>query len=117
MFPELRRNPKNSTTEMSPGNDWKRIFLKDIQSKDKVFRGAEFSNDLIQKLLDEESVRHLDDLVIRRMPLKKNPAHVIQLAKEICSGLKWNELECEQETIRLKRHFQHFYNAKTHRLP
>ena len=58
----------------------------------------------LRALAAEESVQHLDDLVLRRTDLWANPRHALEVAPWLCRGLEWDSGRCETEVLRLKQH-------------
>lgn len=62
---------------------------------------TEWKNDL-QSIVAEESVRHLDDLVLRRTTLWDNPSRALGLAPTLCKLFDWSEKRCKQEIYTLK---------------
>ena len=56
----------------------------------------------LQKIIAEEAVVHLDDLVLRRTSLGDNPRRAIACGKEICKLLGKNEFEQKMELDRLE---------------
>lgn len=53
------------------------------------------------ELIDEESVRHLDDLVLRRTTLGDNPARALELAPRIAQLFDWGDQRRREEVERL----------------
>ena len=85
---------------------------KNILPKDTVAQG-QFDYDWLpgddtawlqslQKIVAEEAVIHLDDLVLRRTSLGDNPKRALACGEKICKLLKKNELERKIELSRLK---------------
>ena len=85
---------------------------KNIPPKDTVARG-QFDYDWLpgddtvwlqslQKIIAEEAVIHLDDLVLRRTSLGDNPQRALSCGEKICELLKKNESEREIELGRLE---------------
>jgi glycerol-3-phosphate dehydrogenase len=56
----------------------------------------------LRSLIKEESVLHLDDLILRRTTLWENPSRSIEIASILCQAFSWNEERSEMETGRLK---------------
>lgn len=56
----------------------------------------------IRKLINEESVLHLDDLVLRRTNLGDNPHRALALAPDICDFFPWDSIRCTKELAALK---------------
>ncbi len=56
----------------------------------------------LYKLITEESVIHLDDLVFRRTNLWETPERVLEIAPSICGLFDWNASRTRKEIERLK---------------
>jgi glycerol-3-phosphate dehydrogenase len=56
----------------------------------------------IKKIIQNESVVHLDDLMIRRTSLGDNPLTALNSAQNICLLFDWSEQEVAREMARLK---------------
>ncbi len=57
----------------------------------------------LTRLIEEESVVHLDDLVLRRTNLGDNPHRALKLAPEVCSLFPWDKSRCAKELNRLEQ--------------
>ena len=108
LFPGMPLQSDNQPAAEPRSSHLKRVLFNELRSDEKTAECATDWMAAIKHVSDEESVRHLDDLVIRRLPLAKNPAHAIRVASKICSSLKWDEFRCGQEAMRLKSYFQNF---------
>ena len=62
----------------------------------------------LSSLIKEESVLHLDDLILRRTTLWENPSRSVEIASILCKAFSWNEEKCEMETGRLKEKLQYY---------
>lgn len=62
--------------------------------------------DDLKKIIAEESVLHLDDLILRRTTLGDNPARALAVAPAICELFEWDTFRCEQELARLRKYFE-----------
>jgi glycerol-3-phosphate dehydrogenase len=62
--------------------------------------------DPLRRIIEEESVLHLDDLMIRRTSLGDNPARAMNISREICGIFRWDEARCRFEIQRLRRSFR-----------
>jgi glycerol-3-phosphate dehydrogenase len=60
----------------------------------------------LRSLIKEESVLHLDDLILRRTTLWENPSRSIEIASILCKAFYWSEEKSELETGRLKEKLQ-----------
>ena len=56
-------------------------------------------------IVEEESVHHLDDLMLRRTSLGDNPARALDLAPDLCGLFDWDEQRCQKEVRRVEDHF------------
>jgi len=65
----------------------------------------------LRSLIKEESVLHLDDLILRRTTLWENPSRSVEIASTLCQAFSWNEERSEMETGRLKEKLQ-FYRIQ-----
>jgi glycerol-3-phosphate dehydrogenase len=57
----------------------------------------------LRSLAAEESVQHLDDLVLRRTDLWSDPRQALDAAPELCRSLDWGSGRCEEEILRLRQ--------------
>ncbi len=64
--------------------------------------------DGIKNIIHNESVVHLDDLMIRRTTLGDNPLNALKYSHEICALFDWDEDMVASEIARLKS----FYNSR-----
>ena len=92
-------------------------MLKDIREKLPVNRGR-FSYDWrprqfdsavaksLGRIIEEEAVFHLDDLILRRTTIGDNPSRSIALAPEISSLFEWDNSRQKKEIQRIKHHFR-----------
>jgi len=62
--------------------------------------------DPLRQIIEEESVLHLDDLMIRRTSLGDHPARAMKISREICGIFGWGEDRCRREIERLRRSFR-----------
>jgi len=53
--------------------------------------------DSLRLLIAEESVRHLDDLILRRTTLWDNPSRAMEIAPVICELFDWDNPRCSEE--------------------
>jgi glycerol-3-phosphate dehydrogenase len=61
----------------------------------------------LKKLIEEESVMHLDDLILRRTNLGDNPVRAMKIAPLICELFKWDSSRTVREIRKLKTRFDH----------
>jgi glycerol-3-phosphate dehydrogenase len=61
-------------------------------------------NDL-SVIIEEESVQHLDDLMLRRTLLWTNPSKASEIAPQISGLFDWDKSRCKAELSRLKESF------------
>jgi len=59
-------------------------------------------------LIKEESVLHLDDLILRRTTLWENPSRSLEIASILCKAFSWSEEKSEMEKGRLKEKLQRY---------
>lgn len=62
----------------------------------------------LTSLQENESVVHLDDLILRRTNLGDNPDRALTLAPELCRLFDWDDTRSAAEIQRLEAHFQWF---------
>ena len=60
----------------------------------------------LQVIHEEESVVHLDDLILRRTSLGDNPERAVNIAPEICSLLGWDESRKATEIVKVVRKYE-----------
>ena len=59
----------------------------------------------LARLIDEEAVVHLDDLLLRRTTLGDNPTRALAVAPALCDLFAWG---AERRAAELRRVAQHF---------
>lgn len=59
----------------------------------------------LKNIISSESVKHLDDLILRRTSLGDNPARAAALAGQVCSLFNWDNNQVEEEIKRLKDYY------------
>lgn len=62
--------------------------------------------DVLIQIIREESVHHLEDLILRRTSLGDNPVRALNLAPTICELFDWNEARRREEIRRIEDHFR-----------
>jgi glycerol-3-phosphate dehydrogenase len=62
--------------------------------------------DPLRRIIEEEAVLHLDDLMIRRTSLGDNPARAMDISRETCGIFRWDEDRCRLEIDRLRNKFR-----------
>jgi glycerol-3-phosphate dehydrogenase len=62
----------------------------------------------LRQIIHEESVQHLDDLVLRRTNFGDNPKIALNIADRIACLFSWNERLRQQEILRLNQAMQKF---------
>lgn len=65
----------------------------------------ELLREVIKQKIENESVVHLDDLLLRRTTLGDNPLLALKYAEEICRLFNWDENKTEIEIERLKNYY------------
>jgi len=90
--------------EVVPENDGSMpgVFDFDWYPRD----GVPSWKDPLRRIVEEESVLHLDDLMIRRTSLGDNPARAMEISREICGIFDWDEDRCRLEIDRLRKSFR-----------
>jgi glycerol-3-phosphate dehydrogenase len=61
---------------------------------------------LLRQIIREESVHHLDDLVLRRTRLGDDPRRALELAPALCDLFDWDDSRCQDEVGRIENHFR-----------
>lgn len=74
-------------------------------------RGSANWMDQLGNLSKNESVVHLDDLVLRRTNLGDNPERALTLAPALCNLFDWDDTRRAAEIRRLEAHF-HWFNRE-----
>lgn len=59
----------------------------------------------LSRIIEEESVLHLDDLILRRTSLADNPDRALRLAPQLCDLFDWSAKRCREEVQRVEEHF------------
>jgi glycerol-3-phosphate dehydrogenase len=75
----------------------------ELDSKNKI---DDHLKEKLKMLISDESVLHLTDLVLRRMPLGDDPAEALKIAPQLCKIFEWDEARCELEINSLKEYYQ-----------
>ena len=65
----------------------------------------------LKKIIDDEAVYHLDDLILRRTSLGDNPKRSLFLAKKLSTLLDLNDDQQQLEIKRIENHFKWFSSA------
>lgn len=60
----------------------------------------------LERIVKEEAVVHLDDLVLRRTSLGDNPKRALRVAPRLCDLFDWDEERRRNELERLNDHFR-----------
>ncbi|MCS3700169.1 glycerol-3-phosphate dehydrogenase [Salinibacter ruber] len=60
----------------------------------------------LARIVEEEAVVHLDDLVLRRTNLGDNPKRALRVAPRLCDLFDWDEKRRRNELERLNDHFR-----------
>jgi glycerol-3-phosphate dehydrogenase len=91
-------------TEDAPEND---ESMRGMYDFDWYPRDGDPSwKDPLRRIIEEESVLHLDDLMIRRTSLGDNPARAMKISRETCGIFRWDEDRCRIEIDRLRKSFR-----------
>jgi len=67
--------------------------------------------ELLAQIVEEESVLHLDDLVLRRTSLGDNPRRALRMARQLCDLFDWTEERCRKEIQRVEEHYPRAYRS------
>jgi glycerol-3-phosphate dehydrogenase len=57
----------------------------------------------LRPIIQDESVRHLDDLIFRRTSLWDNPERALEIAPKLCELFDWDISRCNEEISRVKK--------------
>ncbi len=60
----------------------------------------------LQRIIREEAVVHLDDLIVRRTNLGNLPRLAVTLAPQVARLFDWDEQRCQQEIERVEKFYQ-----------
>jgi glycerol-3-phosphate dehydrogenase len=60
----------------------------------------------LEKLIAEESVQHLDDLILRRTSLGDNPERALSMLPTLCQLWDWDETRCQMEMNRVRQYYE-----------
>jgi len=60
----------------------------------------------LKRIIEDESVVHLDDLIFRRTSLGDNPERAIKIAPLICSIFRWDKFRADSEIERVKNYYK-----------
>ena len=63
--------------------------------------------EILKKIIERESVVHLDDLILRRTSIGDNPSRALDIAPIICNLFNWDTQRSEIEIKRLRNFYQH----------
>ena len=69
-------------------------------------RGDSGWRDSVQALISDESVMHLDDLVLRRTSLWENPDWTMRNTAALCACFAWGDERCAHEIAQLRRQLE-----------
>lgn len=61
--------------------------------------------EILKHKIKNESVVHLQDLLLRRTTLGDNPPNALKYAREICELFNWDDVKVETEIENLKRYY------------
>ncbi|NET04040.1 MAG: FAD-dependent oxidoreductase [Symploca sp. SIO2B6] len=104
IFPgrQLSKNNGN-TTSIPPQNLQSRRGIFDYHwhpNSDNLLWKVELS-----EIIKEESVQHLDDLILRRTSIGDNPDRALSAAAIICELFDWDDARCQLEIAKIKEYF------------
>jgi glycerol-3-phosphate dehydrogenase len=100
--------------EKIKGSDKDFVFLRDEDVDRGVFdfhwlpEGGEMEwESQVRTIIEEESVLHLDDLILRRTSIGDNPERALKIAPVICDLFGWDESRSQKELLRFNKKFSH----------
>lgn len=102
IFPEKKvHNDVQNTTFRPPEDGYSKRGIFDFYwhptAEDSSWK------DTLRLLIAEESVQHLDDLILRRTSLWENPTRTMEIAPLICGLFEWSDRRCRREVERLNQ--------------
>lgn len=62
----------------------------------------------LKKIIETESVQHLDDLIFRRTTLGDNLVNAVKIAPKLCGLFEWDDKKCLEEVERVKIYYKNF---------
>ena len=83
----LKPFPAPKSTEPPPTLPY--LHLKDFDELCRTNQGAAVAH--LKRLVDEESVIHLEDLILRRTDWGTDPTKVEAVARKICGLMGWSQ--------------------------
>ena len=93
---------KRERAKSTPLNDLGSIYSYDWQPDDI---NQEWKKQL-KNIIKEQSVLHLEDLILRRTTLGDNPLRALAIAPELVQLFKWDEQRGAEEIKRLKTYYE-----------
>lgn len=72
----------------------------------KINNNEQICKEQLEKIVQEESVQHLDDLIFRRSDIWEEAKHAREIAPMICEMIGWDEYRQKQELKRLSACFE-----------
>jgi len=96
-----------SIKKLNFGSDSKLRFDREELSTDPQTTVNRYADQLIT-LIGNESVIHLDDLVLRRTNLGDDPSLAIKIAPFICELFQWDDQRRKAEMERLLNHYPYY---------
>lgn len=130
-FTTARRVAEKTLASMFSGRDFKRLAgephaRESHRLKRELVGTTESETDpasivdtwkcKVQEWVKDEAARHVDDLVIRRLPIAMSPDRAVRLSSMVCRCLNWNESQCREETTRVKEYFFSRLGTSTQRI-
>jgi glycerol-3-phosphate dehydrogenase len=65
----------------------------------------------LSRIVEEESVLHLDDLILRRTSIGDNPKRALEVASALCDLFDWTEKRRRQEIKRVDEQFPRIHTS------
>ena len=93
----------NVTIE-NPSNDLS-INYKPMYDYNK---NDDIQSEELKKIIEDESVIHLDDLIFRRTLFGQNPVNALQAAEKICKLFNWDDGKQHFEIQRIKKFYKYY---------
>ncbi|OGU40252.1 MAG: hypothetical protein A2315_09060 [Ignavibacteria bacterium RIFOXYB2_FULL_35_12] len=99
----FREEIKSSSRDGRKPSNSKELGIFDNQWVPKEPNGWE---NTLKNIIQNESVVHLDDLMIRRTTLGDDPARALENSQKICALFNWNDARRSSEISRLESFYQ-----------
>jgi glycerol-3-phosphate dehydrogenase len=97
--------PFAGESSVQEGHRLKRVWVGTADSEMNLPSISDTWKCKVQEWFKDEAARHVDDLVIRRLPIFMSPDCAVRLSSMVCRCLNWNESQCREETTRVREYF------------